>query len=241
VVGWGIIRVLRVEGIVLLGGEGMPGHKKPSMAQRENRGAQIRALPWRERMKIDLEENPGVAVHKLASKYGVTIGEVEDALEIDPDMDVVLGKFGKVAWPVLASPHRYSEAIRRRAKVALSNTMSVLMDKERVKASSTTALATLAPMLVRMIVGDLQIDPMAEPGGAKAYTKEELVLTLKRSITQVREKNPMLAKELTEGLAMAEKMDGKVVAEMYGEKGADDEGEEGADEGSGGGGGEEGK
>ncbi len=217
----------------------MPGHKKPSLAQRENRGEQIRALPWPEQMRIYLEENPGVPVHKLASKFGATIGDVEGVLEIDPDMDVVLGRFGKVAWPVLANPQRYSEAIRRRAKVALSNTMSVLMDVERVKASSTSSLAVLAPMLVRMIVGDLQIDPLAEPGGGKAYTKEELVLTLKRSITKIRSSNPILAKELEAGLAGAEKMDGAVVAEMYGEKADADE--EGADGDDSGGGGKEGK
>ncbi len=212
----------------------MPGHKKPSLRQRENRGEMIRALPWPEQMRIYLEENPGVLLHKLASKFGVTLGEVEEALEIDSDMDVVISDFGKRAWPVLSNPKRYSETIRKRAKMSLSKVMSCLMDEGRIKASSTTSLAVLAPMLVKMIVGDLQIDPLAEAGEGKAYTKEELVVTLKKSITRIRATNPTLAKEMEEGLAGAEKMDGKVVEAMLAEKGVD-----GASDGGGGGAGGE--
>ncbi len=208
----------------------MAGRRRPGEGQVAER---LGGLDWKARMRLEVEEHPGRDLHALAKRYGVGLQEVEEALEIDPSMDVVVGEFGRKAVPVLSSPSRYSEAIRKRAKVSLSNVMSCLMDKERVEGSSTTALATLVPVLIRMITGDLQIDPLAEAGKGKVYSKEELVLTLKRSVTKVAQTNPVLAKDIAGALReFAEKGDAAVLEAVF---------PGGGDGGGGGGDSEEGK
>ncbi len=194
----------------------MAGRSKPSAKQRRELGE---SLTWQESMRLYCETNPGRPLHALATKYHVGLKEVEEALEADPDMDVVLTEFGKKAVPVMLNPKRYSSTMRKRAKTVLSRTMSILMDEERLKASSTNALSGLVPILVRMISGDLVIDPDEAPG-AKMWTKEELVVTLKKSITRLRSFNPTIGKETEAALEAFEKGgDGRVLEAVFKERG----------------------
>ena len=153
--------------------------------------------PLKERVLEYALNYPGQTLVAIASRFNTTSREVEKILGQDERVDVILTTLGRKAVPVMFDPERYSKAVRKRARGILMKSLIILSREGKLDEASPTALATLMPVLVRMIDGDLALSGKEKGDEAlDNFTVEELSVFFKKVVRKVRRFAPTVAGEL---------------------------------------------